>query len=330
MSGGASNEEAVLLACSGLAGTRGRELRPYGPKGWSSVRRHAADAGLDLGELVGLSAGDLEDRLRIPGEKAAQLAALFERRGQLAFELERLGRLGIWYTTVESEGYPGRLLERSGPAAPPVLFGLGQRELLGLDALAIVGSRDAGASVDEVARAAGALAAQQGWVTVTGGARGVDRESMRGAFDAGGSVVGVPADGLERHLRDAALRTAFTDGRAAYVSPHRPDAPFSASAAMGRNRLIYGLASVALVVHCKEGRDETWSGAIEALEAGWVPVYVHDAGASAAGNEALIGRGGRRLRIDDLRDLRGLVATIGAAATSPDDEVQEGTQQTLF
>jgi predicted Rossmann fold nucleotide-binding protein DprA/Smf involved in DNA uptake len=268
-------------------------------------------------------------RLGIPGEKATQLAALFERRGQLAFELERLGRLGIWHTTVESEEYPGRLLDRLGSAAPPVLFGLGQRELFAQHGLAVVGSRDAGASVVEVARIAGAQAARQGWITVTGGARGVDRESMRGAFDEGGSVAGVPADGLERHLRDAALRTAFTEGRAAYVSPHRPDAPFSAGAAMGRNRLIYGLASVALVVHCEAGGGEAWSGAIEALEAGSVPVYVHDAGARAAGNDALIRHGGRRLDLGGLGDLHSL-ASPNADPRSSHAKAPGGEQQTLF
>ena len=82
-----------------------------------------------------------------PVRRRRSWQGLFERRGQLAFELERLGRLGIWHTTVESEDYPGRLLDRLGSAAPPVLFGLGQRELLDLDGLAVVGSRDAGASV---------------------------------------------------------------------------------------------------------------------------------------------------------------------------------------
>jgi len=330
LSPGASDEEAVLLACSGLAQVRGRELRPLGPKGWASLRRHAQDADLRPGDLVGLSAAELEDRLGIPEEKAAQLAGLFERQGQLAFELERLGRLGIWHTTVESSDYPGRLLERLGSAAPPVLFGLGKREHLDLDGLAVVASRDALASVMEVARTAGAQAAQQGWVTVTGGARGVDRDSMRGAFEAGGSVLGVTADGLERHLRDAALRTAFTEGRATYVSPYRPDAPFSVGSAMGRNKLIHGLASVVLVVHCEDGEGETWAGAIEALKAGWAPVYVHDAGASVAGNEALIRRGGRRLKSDDLGDLRSLATVEEPAAALPGDESQEGAQQTLF
>jgi hypothetical protein len=30
-----SNDEVVLLACSGLAATRGRDLKPLGPKGWA-------------------------------------------------------------------------------------------------------------------------------------------------------------------------------------------------------------------------------------------------------------------------------------------------------
>ena len=39
-----SNDEVVLLACSGLAVARGRELRPFPPKGWSPLRLRAQEA----------------------------------------------------------------------------------------------------------------------------------------------------------------------------------------------------------------------------------------------------------------------------------------------
>ncbi|MFV2062116.1 MAG: DNA-processing protein DprA [Chloroflexota bacterium] len=324
------NDETVLLACSGLAKARGGDARPLGPKAWASLRERIRDAELEPGELVPMSANELEQRLDIAPDRAERLAGLFARHGQLAFELERLGRLGIWITTVESDDYPERLRERLGPGTPPVLFGLGDRALLDRQGLAVVGSRDVDAGSLEVARTAGAEAARQGWAIVSGAARGVDAASMRGAFDAGGAVVGVTADGLERHLRDASLRSAFVDGRAVYVSPYRPDAPFSVGGAMGRNKLIYCLSSAALIVHSSSGSGGTWSGAIEALDAGWVPVHVNDADGEVPGNEALISRGGRRRRPEQLTDLEALAAFSVEEVPDRAGDEPDTTQQTLF
>lgn len=321
--------DVVLLACSSLAARRGSTIKPLGPKGWASLRTRAVGAGIELGNLVGMSAADIEGRLRVSPDKADQLAELLARHGQLAFEKERLERLGMWWTTVEEETYPGNLRERLGDGAPPILFGLGSRDNLGRDGLAVVGSRDATPAALELAREAGAQAAEQGWVLVSGAARGADAESMRGAFDAGGAVLGVTPDGLERHLRDASLRQAFAEGQATYVSPYRPDARFSVGAAMGRNKLIYGLARVALVVHTSSGSGGTWSGAIEALNHGWVPLYVNAEAEVPKGNTDLIARGAISLTRPHLADLAGLAARTNVEA-SPTDTAEPLRQQTLF
>ena len=58
------------------------------------------------------------------------------------------------------------------------------------------------------------------------------------------------------------------------VSPYHPTAGFSAGAAMGRNKLVYALSDVAVVVSSGQASGGTWTGASEALKAGWVPVLV--------------------------------------------------------
>jgi len=321
--------DVVLLACSGLAAKRGSSVKPLGPKGWASLRTRALGADIELADLPGMSAADLEGRLRVSPEKAVQLADLLGRHGQLAFEQERLERLGMWWVTVEDDDYPGILVERLGDGAPPVLFGLGHRDLIGRKGLAVVGSRDATTDALEVARECGAQTARQGWTLVSGAARGVDTESMGGAFDAGGSVVGVTPDGLERHLRDASLRSAFAEGRATYVSPYRPDVRFSVGTAMGRNKLIYALATAALVVHTTADSGGTWAGATEALKHGWVPVYVNADGEIPAGNRELIERGGIPITAADLANLPGLPGHGEDSVAVPDPEDGQ-SQQTLF
>ena len=231
-------------------------------------------------------------------------------------------------STIGDERYPHRLVERLGDLAPPVMFGIGEPSLLARDGLAVVGSRDVDDAASEAARMAGEEAARQGWVLVSGTARGVDSAAMRGAFDAGGAVVGVPADGLERYLRDATIRSAAAEGQVVYVSTYRPDAPFSVGAAMGRNKLIYCLARAAFVVQASEGSGGTWAGATEALEHGWLPVYVLDGGSVPPGNSKLIERGAQPASVDELRRLDDL---RGAGLPTENLPIEgEPIQQTLF
>jgi predicted Rossmann fold nucleotide-binding protein DprA/Smf involved in DNA uptake len=126
---------------------------------------------------------------------------------------------------------------------------------------------------------------------VSGGARGIDATAISAALEAGGSVVGVLPEGVERRLREPSTRSAVAGGQAVLVSPYHPGAAFSAGAAMGRNKLIYTLSDVAVVVSSADGSGGTWTGALEALKGGWVPVLVRDDPGVPAGNRSLLEMG---------------------------------------
>ena len=152
--------------------------------------------------------------------------------------------------------------------------GEGSGRLLAGGGVAIVGSRDADASAEAFARRLAIGLAAGSAPVVSGGDRGVDSWAMGAALSAGGLVVGVLPEGVERRLRDPENRAGVAGGRATLISPYRPDASFSAGAAMARDKLIYALADVAVVVSSANGSGGTWTGAVEALKAGWVPVLV--------------------------------------------------------
>jgi len=173
------------------------------------------------------------------------------------------------------------------------LYCAGSVDLLEAGGTAIVGSRDADPAALAFASEAAASVARSGHVVISGGAKGIDAAALNGAAEAGGAVVGVLADSLERKARSVALRNLVEDERVVLLSPYGSDVPFSVGAAMGRNRLIYCLAEVAVVVSASEGEGGTWAGATEALKAGWVPIYARTGDAMPAGNAALVALGAR-------------------------------------
>jgi predicted Rossmann fold nucleotide-binding protein DprA/Smf involved in DNA uptake len=187
-----------------------------------------------------------------------------------------------------------------GIDAPPVLFGSGDASGLDRGGIAIVGSREADDAAVEFTERLAAAAARGETSIVSGGARGIDVTAMRASADAGGFVVGVLSEGVERRLREGDTRAAVASGQVVLVSPYQPSAPFSTGAAMGRNKLIYALADVAVVVSSAAGTGGTWTGALEAINGGWVPVLVRDGEGVPEGNRALIAKGGSPLPAEAL------------------------------
>jgi predicted Rossmann fold nucleotide-binding protein DprA/Smf involved in DNA uptake len=78
---------------------------------------------------------------------------------------------------------------------------------------------------------------------------------------------------------------------------------------MGRNRLIYALSQVTLVVASDEGQGGTWEGAVEALRGQLTDVAVWQGPGAGPGNTALVALGGRAVSsIPDLWAIRKPVA----------------------
>ena len=136
-------------------------------------------------------------------------------------------------------------------------------------------------------------AAARGLPVVSGGARGIDQEAMAAALDAGGNAVGVLADSLSRQVTKPPVRRAVLEGRLCLCTPYKPSAGFSVANAMGRNRLIYTLSEVALVVASDNGQGGTWEGAVEAIRGRLTDVVVWAGDGAGPGNSALVALGGR-------------------------------------
>ncbi len=103
---------------------------------------------------------------------------------------------------------------------------------------------------------------------------------------------------------------------------------------MGRNKIIYALSDVAVVVSSAAGSGGTWTGAMEAIEGGWVPVLVRDGPDAPEGNRALIAKGGFRLPVEGLAGDALSVADLKALVPVGERSVAEASmpyqQQALF
>lgn len=220
---------------------------------------------------------------------ASRAAGLLENRELLELYLYRGRKAGCEPLTRVSVGYPEALRRKLAPDCPGTLWISGNRALLKMPKIALVGNRELRLKNREFAREAGRQAARQGLVLVSGNARGADREAQDACLSAGGKVISVVADSMVG-------KTGGDD--LLYLSEDSFDLPFSARRAISRNRVIHCLGQLALVAQCSDMSGGTWDGTIKNLRGGWSPVFCFEDGTAPV--KALCAQGAAPIRMREL------------------------------
>ena len=280
----------MLLLCADL----GDGQKPLTPAQFRRLRVHvlARPEGEAPAERT-LEEADLR-ALGLEASFARRVAALLDREAALDAYL-RVGReLDVSPATRVSPHYPARL-RLLGQDAPTVLFCRGDSSLLQRPAVALVGSRELTEAGRTFARRVGELAALEGFVLVSGNARGADQTAQEACLAAGGAVISVLPDSLADH-DPAGERVLFVSEQ----GWHLPIAPYRA---LDRNRLIHALGEKTLAAQSRL-TGGTWSGSLENLRRGWSPLFVNEAG--GPGCARLIALGANPVRLETLDSLRAL------------------------
>ena len=280
----------MLLLCADL----GDGQKPLTPAQFRRLRVHvlARPEGEAPAERT-LEEADLR-ALGLEASFARRVAALLDREAALDAYL-RVGReLDVSPVTRVSPHYPARL-RVLGQNAPTVLFCRGNASLLQRPAVALVGSRELTEAGRTFARRVGELAALEGFVLVSGNARGADQTAQEACLAAGGAVISVLPDSLADH-DPAGERVLFVSEQ----GWHLPIAPYRA---LDRNRLIHALGEKTLAAQSRL-TGGTWSGSLENLRRGWSPLFVNEAG--GPGCARLIALGANPVRLETLDSLRAL------------------------
>ena len=230
------------------------------------------------------------------GKTAQHLWRLLQDTQLLEHYLLRAKRAGCVPITRATATYPTAVRKRLGLDSPGTLWAKGDDSLLNRPAISLVGSRDLQRENAAFAREVGRQAALQGYVLVSGNARGADQIAQNACLEAGGKVISVVADRLADHpCRENML----------YLSECEFDEAFSALRALRRNRVIHSMGAMTLVAQsgCRMGG--TWDGTEKNLRYGWSPVFCYADGSPA--QRMLMDLGADGVDFADLQDLPGLI-----------------------
>ncbi len=110
-------------------------------------------------------------------------------------DLDLVLEKGVRLITLTDSDYP--VLLREIPDPPPILYVRGHLKRM-FPAVAVVGSRNATEYGVTVTRRLSAELSRQGWIVVSGMARGIDTAAHEGALSGPGGTIAVLGSGLER------------------------------------------------------------------------------------------------------------------------------------
>ena len=203
---------------------------------------------------------------------AERIVELLAEEELLNHYLRKAKKLECIPVTRISENYPLVVRKRLGLESPGCLWARGDLELLKEPTISLVGSRELREDNWRFATEVGRQAACQGYVLVSGNARGADRAAQDSCLAHGGKVISVVADELWKQTKRDNVLCLSEDGY---------DETFSAQRALSRNRVIHALGLKTFVAQSGLKTGGTWDGTVKNLRFGWSPVFCYDDGSEA-------------------------------------------------
>lgn len=245
-----------------------------------------------------------------------RINSLLDRKSALALALDNWIKVGIWIINRGDTSYPKKLKERLKENVPPILFGIGNKELLNFNYIGVVGARKTSDQELVETKELGNNICNQGYGVVSGGAKGVDENAMIGALEANGNCVGFVADSLINKSTSNIFRKYIIAGRLVMVSPYNPETGFNVGNAMARNKLIYSQSTATIIVR-SDSKGGTWEGAIENIKQKWVPIWVFN-NTESDGNAKLVKMGAKWLPNNLKFDIESLITPDLNKVEEPD------------
>lgn len=266
------------------------------------IARWCKQLGRTLQGFFEADAQEWQTTCQLKPEMIQKLEDVKGKRIAQGFLVEQLQNSHIQMVTVLDAEYPALLKSALDLThIPPILFVMGDLNILNRRTIAIIGSRNAKDASLNFTRTTAEILSQHGANVISGNARGVDRAAYEGAASVSdGHTTVVLPHGIRKLSKKQmlALQPRIESGNVLLLSQFHPDAQWVVSRAMERNNVVTGLAQVVIVAE-SDTKGGTWQGANGVLTRKQKPkptLYVRKTtDAVLSGNEALIERGGQPL-----------------------------------
>lgn len=199
------------------------------------------------------STDDLEEVLK---QALTKKFEIFRKEFDIDEYLQKLNKQKISFVCLIDKEYPPLLNKIPNP--PIVLYAKGNLKLLGLQKIAIVGTRHITAYGRQITEMFAEKLSSVALVVVSGMAYGVDGVAHKATLEAGGATIAVLGNGVDLPYprENEKLYEEILDSGGLILSEYPPGEPPSAGSFPSRNRIVAGLSLGVLVT---EGASDSGS-----------------------------------------------------------------------
>lgn len=269
-----------------------QKVKGVGTKRYIDILAKLNQTGQTLDDLFKMPASEIASVFNLPKNVAEAISASNLQSNSQPNEFSQLEAKGIKTLKHGAEDYPKRLDIVLGSNSPSTLYAWGNLDLLNKPAVGFCGSRNVTDKGIEITVDTAKQITDQGWVVVSGHARGVDTAAHRTALEGGGSTIIVAAEGILTFKLRLELKKIAKPEQILIISEFEPNSKWTIGRAMMRNKTIIALSDAMMLV---EARSEggTFEAGKTALKLK-MPLYVvnfESPGTSAAGNQYFLKRG---------------------------------------
>jgi len=132
-------KQSIVLLTSHFKKPGKDDVNPLTPTEWKVFASWLRERGYSPGSLLSEDGENIIESWNNEKISRDRLISLLKRGAQMSMILEKWSRAGIWILTRPDSDYPQKLKKRLGQLSPPVLFGSGNKSLLNLEGIAVVG-----------------------------------------------------------------------------------------------------------------------------------------------------------------------------------------------
>ena len=197
----------VLLLCAWLGGED--VYLPLEIQEYNTLEQWLLQNGYRPGNLIQQSCA--EAAAQATGLGSDRLTALLGRSITLGFYLEEWQRKDYWIIGRRDVHYPKRVRQILQESAPPVLFGMGDRQLLDQSATAVIGPDQVMESSNQHAREIAELCFRHDRTIIAAGKQTLSSAVVESGLHSGGSVIWV----IQGPVFGESLRKLFRRAKAA-------------------------------------------------------------------------------------------------------------------
>jgi len=182
---------------------------------------------------------------------------------------------GVKIIPSTTDTYPQKLKKKLNDNAPPLLYIYGNKNLLKVKSVAIIGKRNASEESIKITKMVAEKMASAGYNIISGYAKGIDTAAHLGALASEGTTTIVLPFGIfEFKLKEEFKKIQNLKQNMLIISQFPPHLNWQISSAMQRNATVVGLSDAVFAIEFdKDGG--TWDAIVKALKID-VPVFLSD------------------------------------------------------